>query len=384
MRSGKKVAVIRGPSLNKWEMQNYEPMATRHDITAMCLRENLYDTSNILLKKATFRSLEAAMPVPLRRYWTALLHKAGYHYHMLELERSLAEYEVMHTADTWYAFSYQAALAKRRYGNRLVVTTWENIPFALEHKSVIRRLKGAVKENADLFLAVSRSSKQALIGEGVSEGRIRVLPMGVDVWRFAPMEKDEGLCSELGLAAGDVVFLFVGRLVEEKGILDLISAYSALAKDTSLRTKLVVAGEGTMRGRSEELARRLGVSGSVSFIGNQPYMRMPSLYSIADVFVLPSAPTTGWQEQFGMALVEAMACGKPIISTLTGAIPEVVGPAALLVQPREPLGLNEAMRAMALDVRMREGLGERARAMALERYDSGNVADALSSIYEGL
>lgn len=303
---------------------------------------------------------------------------------MLELGRSLAEYEVMHTADTWYAFSYQAALAKRRHGNRLVVTAWENIPFALEHKPVIRRLKGAVKENADLFLAVSHSSKQALISEGVSEGRIRVLPMGVDVRRFAPMDKDEGLCSELGLADGEVVFLFVGRLVEEKGILDLISAYGALAKDTSLKTKLVVAGEGTMRGRSEELARRLGVSASVSFIGNQSYMRMPSLYSIADVFVLPSAPTTGWQEQFGMALVEAMACGKPLISTLTGAIPEVVGPAALMVQPREPLGLKEAMRAMVYDVRMREGLGERARAMALERYDSRNVADALSRIYEGL
>jgi len=377
----RKVAVIRGISLGKGEMQNYEPIAS-YDLTAFCIYSELYNTTNISLRKVFLRSLESAVGPPLHRYWTFILRKLGYRYHMMGLGKLLSEFEIMHTADTWYAFSYQSVQAKRRYGTRLVVTQWENIPFALEDKPLTRYVKKATRNNADLFLAVSQSSERALLMEAVPKDRIRVVPMGVDVQRFSPMDKDKDLHSKLGLSDDDIVFLFVGRLVEEKGIMDLISAYSAIAKDFPLTTKLIVAGAGNLRERAEHLAHRLNIEQSIVFIGSQPYEIMPRIYSIADIFVLPSAPTSTWQEQFGMVLVEAMASGKPLISTLTGAIPEVVGSAGLLVPPRQPDKLYEAMKALASDGQKREELGRKARLAALERYDSKLVARNISSIYD--
>ncbi|MGQ9515514.1 MAG: glycosyltransferase family 4 protein [Thermoproteota archaeon] len=364
-------------------MQNYEPI-TRHDITAFCIVGNLYDTTNINLKKVFLKSLEEAVRHPFHRYWTFLLRKFGYRYHMIGLVKLLAKFEVVHTTDTWYAFSYQAALAKNRYGTRLVVTQWENIPFALEDKPLVRHVKKLVKNNADLFLAVSNSSKKALLIEGVPKEKIYVVPMGVDVKLFHPMDKDKELCSKLGLADDDTVFLFVGRLVEEKGILDLIMAYSSITHDFPSRTKLIIVGEGNLRARAKYLACRLGLERSIIFIGSQPYDVMPQFFSIADIFVLPSVPTRTWEEQFGMVLVEAMASGKPLISTLTGAIPEVVGPAGLLVPPRQPYRLYEAMRELAVSRQKREELGKIARSIVLEKYDSRHIAETLSRIYDGI
>jgi glycosyltransferase involved in cell wall biosynthesis len=91
-------------------------------------------------------------------------------------------------------------------------------------------------------MAASHSSEKALLMEGVPKEKIHVLPMGVDIQRFYPRNRYRELCSTLGLANDDIVFLFVGRLVEEKGIFDLILAYSAIVQDFPSRTKLVVAG----------------------------------------------------------------------------------------------------------------------------------------------
>jgi len=377
----KRVAVIRGISLNKWEMQNYEPI-TRHEVTAFCTYGNLFNTANIDIKKVYLKSLEAVVKPPLHRYWTFLLRKLGYRYHMMGLGKLLATYDVAHTADTWYAFSFQAALVKKKYGNRLVVTQWENIPFALEDRPLIRHMKKVVRGNADLFMAVSHSSERALLTEGVPKEKVHVIPMGVDVERFHPMYKDRGLCSKLGLADDEIVFLFIGRLIEEKGILDLISAYGAIVHDFPSRTRLMVVGEGSLRERAKHLAHQLGIEKSVEFIGSQPYDEMPRLFSIADIFVLPSVPTRTWEEQYGMVLVEAMASGKALISTRTGAIPEVVGPAGMVVPPRQPNRLYEAMRELVISGQKREELGKIARSMAIERYDSRQVAGTLSCIYD--
>jgi len=376
-----KVAVIRGISLNKWEMQNFEPI-THHDLSAFCLHGNLHDTAGITLKKVFLKSLEEAVRHPFQRYWTFLLRKLGYRYHMLGLGKLLSKFDISHTADTWYAFSYQAALAKNRYGTKLIVTQWENVPFALEDRPFTRYVKKVVKDKADLFLAVSHSSEKALLMEAVPKDKILVVPMGVDLRRFSPMRKDSDFSTKLRLVDDDVVFLFVGRLVEEKGILDLISAYGGIARDFPLKTKLVVAGEGNLKDRAEYLVHKLNLDDSVSFIGSQPYDAMPRLYSVADVFVLPSTPTKSWQEQFGMVLVEAMASGKPLISTLTGAIPEVVGSSGLLVPPGQPSRLYEAMRELVANDRKREELGKNARAIALERYDSKRTARIISNIYD--
>jgi alpha-maltose-1-phosphate synthase len=98
--------------------------------------------------------------------------------------------------------------------------------------------------------------------------------------------------------------------------------------------------------------------------------------------VLPSIATPEWQEQFGMSLIEAMACGTPVVSTLSGAIPEIAEDCAALVQPNDFLVLYEALRGLALDPDARRALRETGLARARERFGLDRFASALSDVYE--
>ncbi|MCU0642499.1 MAG: glycosyltransferase, partial [archaeon] len=155
-----------------------------------------------------------------------------------------------------------------------------------------------------------------------------------------------------------------------------------------------------------ELARKLGISKNVIFIDGFPYSQIERLYSICDVFVLPSFPlqswdkTTirqtiaetllpsfqfyGWQEQFGYVLVEAMACGKPVISTFCGAIPEVVesGKTSLLTTPGNYHELSEALEVLLGDAKLRQQMGRAGRALAEKKYDSRKVAKQFIEVYK--
>jgi starch synthase len=93
----------------------------------------------------------------------------------------------------------------------------------------------------------------------------------------------------------------------------------------------------------EELIRLADVSENLKFLGFVPYSEMPILHRLADVLVLPSYPTMTWQEQFGMVLAEAMASGKPVISTRSGSIPEVVEEAGLLISPGDYYALAQGI-----------------------------------------
>ncbi|MFA6240844.1 MAG: glycosyltransferase family 4 protein, partial [Candidatus Hydrogenedentales bacterium] len=109
---------------------------------------------------------------------------------------------------------------------------------------------------------------------------------------------------------------------------------------------------------------------------------MPDMFRSADVFAFPSIASDEWQEQFGMSLIEAMACGIPTVTTLSGAIEEIAGDAAMLVQPNDFLALYQAIRRLALEPSLREDLGARARARAVELFDVRRHADALSDVYD--
>jgi len=100
------------------------------------------------------------------------------------------------------------------------------------------------------------------------------------------------------------------------------------------------------------------------------YDEMPQVYNMADVLALPSYPTMAWQEQFGMVLIEAMACGKPIITTMSGSIPEVVGDAGILIPSGDYFNLAENILRLMNDDSLRDALGKKALAMAGELYDA--------------
>ncbi|MBI4682659.1 MAG: methyltransferase domain-containing protein, partial [Nitrospirae bacterium] len=193
----KKVAVVRGANLNKWEMQNYEPLLDSYDITAYTTSETYFDVRDIKLPVAR-------LP----------FHSQGLLMEMQGLNDHLADKDIVFSADITYKFSAQAVRAKQQFGNKLICLEWENIPFNYEEYDVVREIKELVRNGADHFIAVTERAKEALVLEGVPEGKIDVIPMGVDLSIFKPrgndILKDR---SELGINSDETVVLFIGRMV---------------------------------------------------------------------------------------------------------------------------------------------------------------------------
>ena len=111
---------------------------------------------------------------------------------------------------------------------------------------------------------------------------------------------------------------------------------------------------------------------------------MPQVYNLADVCVLASIPTPTWQEQFGMVLIEAMACGVPVIGTHFGGIPWVIGNDGILVPPRDPTSLANAIQGLLEKKEVREDLSRRGRERVKKQFDRYVVARRISAVYDNV
>jgi starch synthase len=366
-----RIAILRGEALNPFELQSYDRLMASYDLFGIGARRGLHDLSTVTLPVVLLRQFGRG------RIARRLLGDRASR--LVGLERLLSTCAVVHSAETFLPVSEQAAEARRRDRFKLVLTCWENIPFLHDEDPRLAARKEIVRQAADLFVAVTESAREALLLEGVPGGRIVVQPVGVDRGVFRPTRRDEPLRRSWDIPDGWMTVLFCGRLIREKGVLDLIRAMALLP-----RTLLILVGSGPERKRLEIAARAQGVADRLRFLGDVAYERMPRLYATADILCLPSVSTPYWQEQFGMVLVEAMACGIPIVTTSTGSIPEVVDRAASLVPAYAPHDLAEALAAVLGDEQRRAALIEAGLQLVAERYDSIQVAASIGAVYETL
>jgi alpha-maltose-1-phosphate synthase len=383
-----KVGLIRGAYLSQFEMQTYEHLLDRVDFEAYHIRINRFPTAiiKVPIKRVACIDDPFAMVSPKLGYYFDLFLQAtnGLDYYHLGLEKVLADKDIAHTMETFNAFSWQALRAKERYGTKLVVTVWENRPYAAERFAAKRRMKYEVLHGADLFLAMTPRAARCLELEGADPEKIRVLPPGINTERFQPRPKPAEWQKKLGLQPDDFVFLSVAALRWEKGVADILHAFKRLTLAApNRRLKLIFAGSGPEKNRLHKLAERIGLCDRVIFT-RFPYEEMHAAYNLADVFLLASTARPGWLEQFGYVLTEALASGTPIITTIHGSIPEVVGEAALLAPPSDFLGLSDAMKRLLEDSWERERLARAGRARAEAEYDSRKQADRLLAAYESV
>lgn len=193
-------------------------------------------------------------------------------------------------------------------------------------------------EIADRIIAVSEYSADDLVSRGLTRSKIEVVPNGVDTDTYHPGP------SSIEFEEWNTVLLYVGPLMERKGLRYLIRAMPDILNDHP-NTGLVLVGGGD-NDSLEQLAERMGVRDNIRFEGFVPEDDLPDYYRAADVFVFPSL-----LEGFGMVLVEAMASGLPVVSTTATAIPEVVDDAGLLVPPR-----SESELASTISSLIKEGV----------------------------
>ncbi len=193
-----------------------------------------------------------------------------------------------------------------------------------------------------------------------------VIYYGVDTRRFTPGAQDTGLRSRLGVPCSAVLFAFAGRLVGWKGLHLAITALS----EPALRgapAHLLIIGNGPERERLQQQAHALGVESQVHFHDPLPHDRLPALYAAMDVGIFPSIG----DEAFGITIAEAMSCGKPVIASHVGGIPEVVGnegSCGLLVAAADPTALALAMRELIDNPDRRLQMGIAARQRVVENF----------------
>ena len=196
--------------------------------------------------------------------------------------------------------------------------------------------------------------------------RVQVVPFGFDLRRYLACRR----------RPGGRRILFLGRLVPYKGLDVLLHAM------VGLDARLEIVGDGPERGRLERLARRLNLS--AAFAGHLPDAALPGRFAAAQVFVLPSRNAA---ETFGVAQVEAMATGLPVVNTALGTGTDWVSPdgeTGLTVAPNDPAALRAALARMLDDHRLRFACGQRARERARELFTIERHGAALAGIYAGL
>lgn len=231
---------------------------------------------------------------------------------------------------------------------------------------------------AGLVIATCQDEIAELARIGADLRRVTVVPCGVDLNRFHPGAPGERR------PAGLHRIVMIGRLVERKGVDDMIRGLQRLP-----RTELVVVGGHPIAelGHDPE-ARRLravagqaGVSDRVTFRGSLPRSEIPPLLRSADVVVC--AP---WYEPFGIVVLEAMACGVPVVATAVGGMLDTVvdGETGLHVPPRQPGALVHALGGLLADPARRRRMGAAARQRAEQRYGWDRVAGATLAAYSTL
>ena len=322
---------------------------------------------------------------PVRRMWNVLrcrcLQKEP---RILPFADRLSGFDILQTWELFTDWTEQALDARDRYKNKVVVMVWDNIPFNMEHPEHLRHRKARCIQSADLFLVYSERSRLMLFLEGVPPDRIARINPGVDTELFCPAPSDR---AAFNIPDHAVVLLFVGWFLPRKGLEFLLSATHLLRNDPVLNNRplrLLVVGSGPGRGRVESLVGRLGLGEECVFLGSRPYHKMPDVFRIADVFVFPSVPTPQWQEQFGMAMLEAMSCGIPVVASMSGSIPEIAGDAAVFCQPADVISLRDALHNVLSDPEKRATMAARGRQRVEQQFDVRQSALGLAEAYARL
>lgn len=218
-------------------------------------------------------------------------------------------------------------------------------------------------------VSVCNTQAGAIVMRKGLTGRAVLIGLGLDTAAFvaSPTVRPANATTRVG---------YVGRLAPHKGVQVLIEA---LALRPALT--LVIAGAGPQEPELRALADRWGVANRIDFVGPVDQAELPGFYRDLDVLAVPSLTTPGWVEQFGRVAVEAMSCGTPVVASDSGALPDVVGGAGLLVPPGNTLALADALRGIGEE----EGLPARMRAEGIVRaraYDWDVIGGDYVEMYE--
>ena len=279
-------------------------------------------------------------------------------------------------------FKAQAAKLIIHYHMDVVGEGALRVIFSLHRKMLLPRIIAV----ADCVIVTSLDyASQSNIAPQLARwpDRFDEVPNGVDLSRFNPQPKSPTLLELHSIDPEDRIVLFVGGLDKAhyfKGVNYLIEAMSRL-RQAEYRWRLLIVGAGELAGEYRDLAVQLGVELKVTFAGYVPNDLLPQYYNLADVAVLPSIDKS---EAFGLTLVEAAACGKPVVATNLPGVRSVVddGQNGLLVTPRDADDLASKINYLLGNPAIASQFGQAGRRKAEARYDWKIIGRQLDTIYK--
>ncbi len=326
---------------------------------------------------------ERADPRPLERAYTEgyrllvvpMRLNGNYHLHFYPtLAARIRELrpEIIHIDEEPYNLAtWQTIRLARQHKARTVLSTWQNLnrryppPFAWGERYALR--------HTDHLITGTQSIADVWRTKGYA-GPLTIIPQfGVDTDRFKP---DETHVPNATLQIG-----YIGRLVPEKGVDLLLNALSGLG---DRRWHLQIVGQGPERAALERLTAALGLSERVTFRGQIASMQIPTVLQELDLLVIPSRTRPNWKEQFGRVIVEANACGVPVLGSDSGAIPDSIGAGGRIFREGDVQALREQLVALLEDEPARRALGAAGRAQVLAHYTQEQIAVATVEVYASL
>lgn len=252
-----------------------------------------------------------------------------------------------------------------------VVSVWGMDVYDAPRSYLLRLIVRRVLASADEVLSTSLVMRERTLQ--ILNRRIEVVPFGIDVSRFVPARKDSGL----------LIIGTVKALETKYGIEFLIRAYSLLPRyGVEIgATRLMIVGDGSLRAELEDLARSLGVADYTRFVGRVEYHKVHEYQQRMDIAVFPSIDDS---ESFGVAVVEAQACGIPAVVCNVGGLPEVVmdGVTGIVVAHSDPESLAAAIARLCNDGASRERLGMAGRERAVTFYSLQSCVQKLEGIFQ--
>ncbi|MEM3393345.1 MAG: glycosyltransferase family 4 protein [Candidatus Bathyarchaeia archaeon] len=266
------------------------------------------------------------------------------------------------------------------------VITWHNdLPSVTKASKILVFLHDSFLAPIYLrwFKKIIATSKLYLEGSRILQklkDKVVVIPNGVDCERFNPSVKGEEVKARYCLKNFKVV-LFVGALTKwhkYKGLDVLLKAFKLVIKDYE-GARLLIVGEGNLKGEYQKQCASLGLVNKVIFAGNVPDEFLPKFYAASDMLILPSKDRS---EGFGLTILEANASGKPAIGSNVGGIPSVIkhGVNGLLVPPFNEEALASSILTLLRNEELAKRMGEAGRRIA-EAQDWRRIAEAVEKIY---
>jgi len=285
--------------------------------------------------------------------------------------------DIVHIDEEPYNLAtFQAMRLAKRTGAKALFFTWQNLkrtyPFPFSF------IEGYNLKKADYAIAGNQEAVEVWRGKGY-KGHIKVTPQfGVDPEIYAPRTTD--YASRFTLHPSHFTIGYVGRLVEEKGVQILLQAVDGLEGEWRLR----ILGSGPLQSQLKALAQRSDVTDRVSFQSPIPSAQMPAFYNQLDTLVLPSLTRPRWKEQFGRVLIEAMACGVPVVGSRSGEISHVIGQAGLTFAEGDVQELRARFSQLMGDPTLCANLARRGRERVLAHYTQARIAAETHQVYHQL